>query len=275
MSNIQPGWYPAPDNSARLRWWDGNQWTENYHNAQQAPQVAESRPVVQQPQVVPQTPQQQAPYNAPQQYGHAPQQQSSVPSIPTQEQVFGAHPAFAQQEGTPSKSKLPLILGLAGGGLLVLVGLIVVVVLVASSLNRSDSPSAAPDNGGTSQEQEQQPGEQIPEESEEEDPAPVEEAPQEEPATDLTQKEEMFITLVRPTLNDRGVTASDREVIDFANSSCAYLSSWPSEDEYLTWMFDKIGTTNSDSLYAWSFVAGAGITSFCPENEAVFESWSE
>lgn len=28
MSNPMPGWYPDPEDSARQRFWDGNQWTE-------------------------------------------------------------------------------------------------------------------------------------------------------------------------------------------------------------------------------------------------------
>ena len=30
MSNPPPGWFPAPDDSTRWRWWDGNVWTDNY-----------------------------------------------------------------------------------------------------------------------------------------------------------------------------------------------------------------------------------------------------
>jgi len=33
------GWYPDPAGTARQRWWDGTQWTENYHDPLAAAQV--------------------------------------------------------------------------------------------------------------------------------------------------------------------------------------------------------------------------------------------
>ncbi len=40
MTSSPPGWHPDPAGTPRLRWWDGQQWTENYQPlpAQQAPQ---------------------------------------------------------------------------------------------------------------------------------------------------------------------------------------------------------------------------------------------
>ena len=30
MNNPIEGWYPDPDGTPRLRWWNGSDWTENY-----------------------------------------------------------------------------------------------------------------------------------------------------------------------------------------------------------------------------------------------------
>lgn len=34
------GWYPDPNDPSRLRWWDGNAWTEHTHAGQQGGQAA-------------------------------------------------------------------------------------------------------------------------------------------------------------------------------------------------------------------------------------------
>lgn len=38
MTNPEAGWYPDPDNAARMRYFDGGQWTDHYHDPQ-APAV--------------------------------------------------------------------------------------------------------------------------------------------------------------------------------------------------------------------------------------------
>lgn len=68
MANPIAGWYPDPSgDQTKLRWWDGNQWTDNYADAvapqQQSVQpqtAAQSQATAQpqqpaQPQAAPQT----------------------------------------------------------------------------------------------------------------------------------------------------------------------------------------------------------------------------
>ena len=35
MSQPAPGWYPDPAGSQRLRWWNGGEWTEQFHDMPQ------------------------------------------------------------------------------------------------------------------------------------------------------------------------------------------------------------------------------------------------
>ena len=77
MANPIAGWYPDPSgDTTKLRWWDGNQWTDNYADAvipQQQP--AQPQPQPAQPQQAPQGYSQQPQgYAQPQGYGQAPQQ---------------------------------------------------------------------------------------------------------------------------------------------------------------------------------------------------------
>mgnify|MGYP001736327283 FL=1 len=45
MSQPTPGWYPDPAGSQRLRWWNGGEWTEQFHNMpQQGAPVAQQMP---------------------------------------------------------------------------------------------------------------------------------------------------------------------------------------------------------------------------------------
>ena len=70
MANPIAGWYPDPSgDTTKLRWWDGNQWTDNYADAV-IPQQQPAQP--QMPQSQPQ-PQQAQPQQAPQGYSQQPQ----------------------------------------------------------------------------------------------------------------------------------------------------------------------------------------------------------
>ena len=45
MSQPAPGWYPDPAGSQRLRWWNGGEWTEQFHDMpQQGAPVAQQMP---------------------------------------------------------------------------------------------------------------------------------------------------------------------------------------------------------------------------------------
>lgn len=44
MAQAQAGWYPDPSgDQTRLRWWDGEQWTENYTDKPQEPVLTEAQ----------------------------------------------------------------------------------------------------------------------------------------------------------------------------------------------------------------------------------------
>ena len=48
MSQPAPGWYPDPAGSQRLRWWNGGEWTERFHDMpQQGAPVAQQTPTEQ------------------------------------------------------------------------------------------------------------------------------------------------------------------------------------------------------------------------------------
>lgn len=44
MAQPAPGWFPDPFDPARLRWWDGQQWTTHLHPADRGPARAASAP---------------------------------------------------------------------------------------------------------------------------------------------------------------------------------------------------------------------------------------
>jgi uncharacterized protein (AIM24 family) len=43
MNNPAPNWYPDPEDSSRLRYWDGTAWTDNYHPVQGAAPAAQEQ----------------------------------------------------------------------------------------------------------------------------------------------------------------------------------------------------------------------------------------
>ena len=48
MSQPAPGWYADPAGSQRLRWWNGGEWTEQFHDMpQQGAPVAQQMPTAQ------------------------------------------------------------------------------------------------------------------------------------------------------------------------------------------------------------------------------------
>lgn len=70
MANPIAGWYPDPSgDTTKLRWWDGNQWTDNYADAV-IPQQQPAQPQMPQSQS---QPQQAQPQQAPQGYSQQPQ----------------------------------------------------------------------------------------------------------------------------------------------------------------------------------------------------------
>jgi hypothetical protein len=44
MTNVQPGWYPDPNDADTVRWWDGTAWTA--HVAEKTGAAASADPVV-------------------------------------------------------------------------------------------------------------------------------------------------------------------------------------------------------------------------------------
>lgn len=127
MANPIAGWYPDPSgDQTKLRWWDGNQWTDNYADAvapQQPMQPQQSQQVVQpqqpaqpvaQPQQDPRqqetaqaqssaqraTPQSQPqPQPTPQSQAGAQPQAAPQPQQPYNQAQYGAQPQYGQVPG--------------------------------------------------------------------------------------------------------------------------------------------------------------------------------
>ncbi|WP_206061828.1 DUF2510 domain-containing protein [Nonomuraea basaltis] len=145
------GWYPDPYGEPRLRWWDGNQWTDATHAQEQGP----AQP--QQQQQPTSGPQQQpdwsaTPANPTLQYGQPTHGQTAYgqPTPPPQQQWGGAQlpgPGY----GPPPKQGNPLPWVFGG-----LAALVVVALIVAAGIffvNRSNTDSALPTPSDTSETQ--------------------------------------------------------------------------------------------------------------------------
>lgn len=135
MANPIAGWYPDPSgDKTKLRWWDGNQWTDNYADAvapqqsaqsqsQQASSFAATQATQQQGQPQPQSqPQPQPPQPQPQpgyaqQPDYAQQPQAGYaqqPGYTQQPQGYGQPPqqpgqGYSQAQATSTDDTLRLI----------------------------------------------------------------------------------------------------------------------------------------------------------------------
>ena len=85
MANPIAGWYPDPSgDQTKLRWWDGNQWTDNYADA-----VAPQQPM--QPQQSQQVAQPQQPAQPVAQPQQDPRQQETAQAQPSAQQAIPHH----------------------------------------------------------------------------------------------------------------------------------------------------------------------------------------
>ena len=106
-----PNWYPDPNDAAKLRWWDGSQWTEHLHPL--VPEAAEGR------SETPRTEQQQ-PTATPDQSSAARQpvvDQWAVVSTPEQQRPQSARVAdVAPNDPAPERDRAPMELAGLGTG---------------------------------------------------------------------------------------------------------------------------------------------------------------
>ncbi|WP_164903894.1 DUF2510 domain-containing protein [Nonomuraea polychroma] len=156
-SQTPAGWYPDPYGEPKLRWWDGNQWTDATH-AQEPAQQPASGPQHPQPQAA-SGPQQQSrpdwsatPANPTLQYGQPTFGQSAYgqPTPPAQQWSGAQLPGPGY--GPPPKQSNPLPWVFGGLAALVVVALIVVAGIFF--VNRSSPEVALPSPTEQSESQE-------------------------------------------------------------------------------------------------------------------------
>ncbi|AQZ69349.1 unnamed protein product [[Actinomadura] parvosata subsp. kistnae] len=146
------GWYPDPYGEPRLRWWDGNQWTDATHAQEPGPAQTQpsSGPQQPQPQFQPQ-PQTgpgwaATPANPTAQFGQPTYGQGAygAPTAPTQQQPqWPGGPLPGPGYGPPPPPKQGNPLPWVFGGLAALLVLALIVVGGIFFINRGDSGSIA------------------------------------------------------------------------------------------------------------------------------------
>ncbi|WP_160150699.1 DUF2510 domain-containing protein [Nonomuraea solani] len=188
------GWYPDPYGEPRLRWWDGNQWTDATHAQEQGPGQPSSGPQQQQPS--PQSgPQAQqtgpnwaaTPANPTLQFGQPTYGQGAYGGPPPTQPLGGGPPPGPQGPqgpgyGPPPKQGNPL--PWVFGGLAALVVLALIVVAAIFFVNRNAALTASPTTPTPERLETQPPPSQEPPPSQ--DPRPSQGAGQfPQPAGDL------------------------------------------------------------------------------------------
>lgn len=126
MANPIAGWYPDPSgDKTKLRWWDGNQWTDNYADAvapqqsaqsqsQQASSFAATQATQQQGQPQPQSQPQPQPQPQPQSQPQPQPGYAQQPGYTQQPQGYGQPPqqpgqGYSQTQATSTDDTLRLI----------------------------------------------------------------------------------------------------------------------------------------------------------------------